>query len=75
MTTPCTLPLDQPLHGHVFCGYKDLGRVLLIRTNRFWLLGWLTFSFSIAKTIVFVGLVDQLFQPAQNLVEIVENNG
>ena len=36
--------------------------------------GWF-FSCSIRKKPVLVGLVDQLFQPALNLVEMVENDG
>ena len=38
------------------------------------LVGWV-FSCSTGKKPFLVGLVDQLFQQAQNLVEMVENDG
>ena len=52
----------------------NLGPVLLGSTVFGWF-GWLSFSCSIGRKPFSVGMVDQLFQPAQSLVETVENNG
>ena len=49
-----------------------LGRVLVGSTTFGWF-GW--FSCSIGRKLFSVGLVDQLFQPAQSLVETVESDG
>ena len=51
---------------------KFKGRVLL-GTTFFWLVGF--FRVLLEKTVFGWPVVDQLFQPAQNLVEMVENNG
>jgi len=52
-----------------------LGRVLLGSTVFGWF-GWLNFFvFYWEKKTFSVGLLDQLFQPAQNSVETVENDG
>ena len=51
---------------------KFKGRVLL-GTTFFWLVGF--FRVLLEKTVFGWPVVDQLFKPAQNLVEMVENNG
>ena len=50
------------------------GRVLL-RSTLFGWLGWPGFFVFCGKKSFSVGLVDQLFQLAQSLVEMVEDNG
>ena len=61
------------IKAHVLKKFK--GRVLL-GTTFFWLVGLVGFfRVLLEKTVFGWSVVDQLFQPAQNLVEMVENNG